>query len=150
MPDDNSSSSHAPTTFVSYSHSQNILRIFDIFCKALVKRSVILRNKNCISEWHHELPNILGLKTFGNSVISEKSQNFMELETSAHSPSQNEYSINTCKKFRSSHPDVLLGKDVRKICSKFTGAHPLWGIEITLLHGCSPVSLLHIFRTPFF
>ena len=39
---------------------------------------------------------------------------------------------------RSSHPDVFLGKGVLKICSKFTGEH-----------GCSPVNLLYIFRTPF-
>ena len=34
-------------------------------------------------------------------------------------------------------------KGVVKICSKFTG------FEITCRHGCSPVNLLHIFRTPF-
>ena len=60
---------------------------------------------------------------------------------------------------RSSRPDVFLGKGVLKICSKFTGEHPyqsaisiklLWNfIQITLRHGCSPVNLLHIFRTPF-
>ena len=47
----------------------------------------------------------------------------------------------------------------RKICSKFTGEHPCRSvisiklkssfIEVTLQHGCSPVNLLHIFRTPF-
>ena len=46
-----------------------------------------------------------------------------------------------------------------KICSKFTEEHRYWSvisvkllckfIEITLPHGCSPVSLLHIFRTTF-
>ena len=46
-----------------------------------------------------------------------------------------------------------------KICSKFTGEHPCRSmislkllcnfIEIILRHGCSPVNLLHIFRTPF-
>ena len=61
--------------------------------------------------------------------------------------------------FRSSHPEVLLGKAVLKICSKFTGEHPCRSaisikllcnfIEITLRHGCSPVTLLHIFRTAF-
>ena len=45
-----------------------------------------------------------------------------------------------------------------KICSKITGEHPCRSviliklqsnfIEITLRHGCSPVNLLHIFRTP--
>ena len=61
--------------------------------------------------------------------------------------------------FRSSHQEVLLGKDVLKTCNKFTGEHPcrsaisikllLNFIEITLRHRCSPVNLLHIFRTPF-
>ena len=59
---------------------------------------------------------------------------------------------------RSNRPEVFLGKGLLKICSKFTGEQPcrsvisikLQGnfIEITLRHGCSPVSLLHIFRTP--
>ena len=61
--------------------------------------------------------------------------------------------------FRSSYPEVFLRKGVLKICSKLTGKHQcrsvisiklLWNfIEITLRHGCSPVNLLHIFRTPF-
>ena len=60
---------------------------------------------------------------------------------------------------RSSPPEVFLGKGVLKICSKFTGEHPCrsemsikWFcnfIEITLQHMCSPVNLLHIFRTLF-
>ena len=60
---------------------------------------------------------------------------------------------------RSSHPDLFLGKGVLKICSKFTVKHPCQSaisikllcnfIEIALRHGCSPVNLLHIFRTPF-
>ena len=61
--------------------------------------------------------------------------------------------------FRSSHPEVFLEKGVLKICSKFTGEHLCQSvilikllcnfIEITLRHGCSPVNLLHNFRTPF-
>ena len=61
------------------------------------------------------------------------------------------------QQFRSS--TVFLRKDVLKICSKFTGEHPCRSailvkflcsfIEITLWNGCSPVNLLHIFRTPF-
>ena len=53
----------------------------------------------------------------------------------------------------------LRRKGVLKVCSKFIGEHPCRSvisirlqsnfIEITLLHGCSPVNLLHIFRTPF-
>ena len=60
---------------------------------------------------------------------------------------------------RSSRPEVFFGKGVPKICSKLTEEH-LWRggistklqsnlIEITLRHGCSPVNLLHIFKTPF-
>ena len=60
---------------------------------------------------------------------------------------------------RSSYPEVFLRKGGLKIFSKFTGEHP-WKrvnstklqssfIEIILQHGCSPVNLLHIFRTPF-
>ena len=62
-------------------------------------------------------------------------------------------------KLRSSHPEVFLRKAVLKICSKFTGEHPCRSvisiklqsnfIEIALQHGCSPVNLLHISRTPF-
>ena len=54
---------------------------------------------------------------------------------------------------------VFLGKGALKICSKFTGEHPFRSvitikfpcnfIEFKLRHGCSPVNLLHIFRTPF-
>ena len=61
--------------------------------------------------------------------------------------------------YRSSHPEVFIGKGVLKICSKFTGEHPCRSaisikllcnfIEITLRHRCSPVNLLHIFRTSF-
>ena len=60
---------------------------------------------------------------------------------------------------RSSHPEVFPRKDVLKICSRFTGEHPCRSaisiklqssfIEITPRHGCSPVNLLHIFRTLF-
>ena len=62
-------------------------------------------------------------------------------------------------KFRSNHPDVFLWKGVLKISSKSTGEHPCQSgisikllcnfIEITLWHGCSPLNLLHIFRTTF-
>ena len=54
---------------------------------------------------------------------------------------------------------MFLGKGVLKICSKFSGEHPYRSVisikllgnftEITLRHGCSPVNLLHIFRTAF-
>ena len=60
---------------------------------------------------------------------------------------------------RNNRPEMFLEKFVLKICSKFTGEQPCrsaismrlrsnW-IEITLRNVCSPVYLLHIFRTPF-
>ena len=52
-----------------------------------------------------------------------------------------------------------LQKQPPRGCSKFTGEHPCRSaisiklqsniIQITLRHGCSPVNLVHIFRTPF-
>ena len=55
---------------------------------------------------------------------------------------------------------MFFGKDVLKIYNKLTGEHPRRSvisiklqsnfIEITLWHGCSPVNLLYIFRTPFY
>ena len=60
---------------------------------------------------------------------------------------------------RSSRPEVFKEKCVLKMCSKFTWEHPCRSvsskklqsnlIETTLRPGCSPVNLLHIFRTPF-
>ena len=62
--------------------------------------------------------------------------------------------------YTSSRPEVFLWKGVLKISSRFTEEQPCGSvisvrlrsifIEITLRHGCSPVNLLHIFRTPFF
>ena len=64
-----------------------------------------------------------------------------------------------CCLYRSSRPEVFLRKGVLKIYSKFTGEHPCRSeisrklqsnfIKIALRHGCSPVILLHIFRTSF-
>ena len=63
------------------------------------------------------------------------------------------------KRFKRSLQKVFLGKGVQKICTKFTWEHQRLSeisikllcnfIEITLRHGCSPVNLLNIFRTPF-
>ena len=60
---------------------------------------------------------------------------------------------------RCNHPEVFLVKGALKICSKLTGEHPCQSVfsikllcnflEITLWHGCSPVNLQDIFRTPF-
>ena len=49
----------------------------------------------------------------------------------------------------SSHPETVLRKGVLKICSKFIGEHPCRSMISVLRHGCSPVNLLHISRTPF-
>ena len=56
-------------------------------------------------------------------------------------------------------PEMFLGKDVLKTCSNFTEEYPCQSvisiklqsnfIEIALWHVCSPVTLQHIFRTPF-
>ena len=56
-------------------------------------------------------------------------------------------------------PEVFWEKGVLKICSRFTGEHPCWSvisikllcnsIEIALRRGCSPVTILQIFRTRF-
>ena len=51
---------------------------------------------------------------------------------------------------RSSRPETFLRKNLLKICNKFAGEHSCRSvISITLRHGCSPVNLQHIFRTPF-
>ena len=61
--------------------------------------------------------------------------------------------------YRSSHPGVFLGTGVLKIYSNITGEYLCQSaisikllcnfIEIILRHGCSPVKMMHIFRTPF-
>ena len=68
--------------------------------------------------------------------------------------------IVTSSNTRSSHPEVLSRKGVLKKCSKFTGEYPCRCaiskklqsnfIEITRRYGCSPVNLLHVFRTRFY
>ena len=61
--------------------------------------------------------------------------------------------------FRSSLPVVFSWKGILKMCNKCTTEHHCQSvisikllcdfIEIALWQGCSPVNLLHIFRTPF-
>ena len=63
------------------------------------------------------------------------------------------------KLLREAALEVALGKDVLKICSKFTGEHPYQiVISIRLLHNfngialwheCSLVNLQHLFRNNF-
>ena len=68
-------------------------------------------------------------------------------------------SFSAVAEYRSSPPEVFLRKVVLNICSKSTGEHS-WEIvisikllcnfiEFALRHGCSPVNLLHVFKTPF-
>ena len=62
--------------------------------------------------------------------------------------------------FQSSPTSLFLSRGVLKICSKFTGEHPCQSvisvkllcsfIKIILRHGCSPLNMLHIFKTPFY
>ena len=60
---------------------------------------------------------------------------------------------------RSSRPEVFIGKGILKyaanlhehLCWSVISIKLLWNfIEIALRHACSPVSLLHIFRIPFY
>ena len=88
-----------------------------------------------------------------------KSCFFKSIFNFANAAIQKKLLLDKTEIIKSSHPEVLLGKCVLKICSKFTGEHPWWSvisikllcnfIEIKLCHGCSPVNLQHIFRTPF-
>ena len=80
--------------------------------KVEINCSTTAGSQVCTADWNHYV-----LKT--KSVISKNSG-----------------------KGKSSLPEVLLRKDVLKICSQLTGE------EIKLRHGCSPVKFLHIFRTP--
>ena len=68
--------------------------------------------------------------------------------------------LRLCKRIvRNNPPEVFLGKYVLEKCSKFTGENTCRSvisikllckfIKITLPHGCSPVNILHIFRTFF-
>ena len=75
----------------------------------------------------------------------------------AYKLSSKETTLST--KMQKQPPRGVPRKSVLKICSKFVREHPYRGvisiklfcnfIEITLRHGCSPVNLLHNFRTAF-
>ena len=133
---------HVYTMFISNNHAlrhlwrkgklvkfKEVSRYYENDCNFLA-RSISSRASN------------LFLKARSNDIKSKD-----ELSWGALVPWCSKYSY-----YRSSHPEVLLRKGVLKICSKFTGQHPCWSvisIEIALRHGCSPVNLLHLFRTPF-
>ena len=100
-------------------------------------------------------------------IASDLKYFFQTTQETVLSPFRNEsfnhliafFSVSLRERYRSNHPEVFLGKGALKTCSKFAGEHPCQSsilikllcnvIEITLRHGCSPVNLLHIFRTPF-
>ena len=90
----------------------------------------------------------------GFSVKTAKIENASFLHKTASSKANvKTYSIGSTKwtqngvlpvtSFKSSPPEVFLGKGVLKICSGFTGEHR--SLEL----GFSPVNLLRIFRTSF-
>ena len=63
---------------------------------------------------------------------------------------------NLVRNVRSGPPEVIVEKDILKICSKCAGEHPCQSvipvkcfIRITLQNGCSPANCLHIFITSF-
>ena len=111
---------------------------------------------DCICKWTSVIncmgAGIYNIKNVFYKYMFRRYQHLCEIRSAFRLTSKN--------LFRSSHPEVFLRKGVLKICSKSTGEYPcqsvisiklLWNfIEITLQYGCSPVNLLHIFRTLFF
>ena len=71
---------------------------YQIFFSPQLKRSAIISNKYGIFELPHKLQNYLRLRILGNQEISEKSQNFIELQPSVEHYTQNENFVNTTKK----------------------------------------------------
>ena len=119
----------------------NVLQVFNPLSAKLGKRP------NTLKQFVGNLPTNC-LSVFGDFV------GFWDV---MHWRVRNKYFISTFT--RSSHPEVFLKKGILKIFSKFRGEHPCRCvisiklqsnfIEITPLHGCSPVNLQHIFRTLF-
>ena len=95
--------------------------------------------------------------------LTKNSEKIKIVKRKKHKTLKNQYISNkispSLQNFWSSRPEVLLEKGVLKICRKFTGQNLCRSvivikvqsnfIEITFWHGCSPVNLLHIFRTTF-
>ena len=98
--------------------------------------------------------------TFPGKVTSSGFNN-NERQSVLNVPKLSEYnSWQNWLTFRSSPPDVFLGIVVLRLCRKCTGEHSCQSvisiellcnfIKIILQQGCSLVSLVHIFRTPFY
>ena len=142
---------------------------YHIFLSPQVKRCAIITYKHGICYLLNELPNDLRLKILRKYEISGNCLNYTEWQPSAQSPHQNKYSANTRRKppetrnqtfpaaryptrkpelvsdilsYCRTHLQIVIWKMLQKqlICNF---------IEIALRHGCSPVNLLHIFKTPF-
>ena len=71
-----------------------------------------------------------------NCNINANENTLIKLEKNKHRIADKTKNCNLLvKKYRSSHAEVFLGKDVLKICSKCTGEHPCRTvISIKLLH----------------
>ena len=91
---------------------------------------------------------------YDNGLRHERVNNCITIQ--CHYPKFSGFNLFQC---RSSPPKVFLLKDVLKVCSKFIGEHPCRSvislrlysfIGIRFRHGCSPLNLLHIFRTPLY
>ena len=80
--------------FQVYQPSQEFFRVFWVFRGHW---PTCTSNKRGIQELRHKLPNDLKLRIFGNQETS-RSQNFIELQPSAQSSSQNENFVDTSKK----------------------------------------------------
>ena len=69
-----------------------------IFLSPQVKQNAIISNKHGIYELPHKLPKDLRLRILRNQTKSGKSQNVIELQSSAQSSSQNKNFVDTGKK----------------------------------------------------
>ena len=117
-----------------------------MFCSMFQSNTSRVSSEICLSQYFGPEESLVGSTdlTVNSSETEQESLNYEETSN----PLNN----------RSSHPEVFLGKNVLKICSKFSGEHPHRSVisiklqnnfmKITLRHGYFPVYLLHIFRTP--
>ena len=77
---------------------EDILILYQIFFSSQVKRSMIVSNKHSIYKLPHELLNDFRLRILRNWESSGKSQNFIELQPSAQSSHQTQFSLDTSSK----------------------------------------------------
>ena len=144
-------------------HSAHLFfEVWDIVCMLLnvsVNREKKKINPNAHNALRRKLDyrlKLLQVKTFtlpwvkfSENKYSSKKNNITDIW----------YIFDKLKYLTGSPLEVFSWKPILKICSKFTGEHPCGSAivitlqsnfnEIAFRHGCSPVNLLHIFRTPF-